>query len=183
MWRKIQLAFLFLLLGLSIAAQSGFGQSDPPLNFADNFFVTGDYVVAGAQNMTRDFVSINGNSYALGTIAVPDANPGIGPSPITGDNQVPAGAQIVAALLYWQTVEKVGVVPGQPGSGQNGFFRPVFNGGPAAPGYAITGFNVSSQATVSFSQGGCTGSSTGKLIRTYRADVRGALPQDRDLPR
>src|SRR5258706_7857394 len=156
-------AYLFLLVGLlSTTAQSGFAQSDPPLTFGNNFFVTGDYVVAGAQNITTNFVSINGNSYAKGTITVPDLNPGINPSPLTGTNQVPAGAQIVAATLYWQTAEKIGVVPDQPGSGQNGFFRPVFAGGPQT-GYAITGANVSNQSAVSFSNGGCNGPSTVKV--------------------
>ena len=32
--------------------------------------------------------------------------------------------------------------------------------------------------SVSWSSGGCTGSSTGKLLQTYRADVSGALPLD-----
>lgn len=179
---KLPAAFalaLILVLGLVRKAGAQFAAAgDPPLNFANNFFVTGDYVVAGAQNMDTNFVTINGTTYALGTITVPDANPGISPSPLTGDNKVPAGAQIVAALVYWQTVEKVGVVSGQPGSGQNGFFRPVFNGGPSAPGYAMTGISVTNQATVSFSNGGCNGTSTGKVVKTYRADVRGAFPQD-----
>jgi hypothetical protein len=29
---------------LSTAAQSGFAQANPPLNFGNNFFATGDYV-------------------------------------------------------------------------------------------------------------------------------------------
>jgi Bacterial Ig-like domain (group 3) len=177
MSRKIQFVCLFVLLGLlSLATQPGFAQSPPPpLNFGNNFFVTGDYIVAGAYNMNQKFTTINGVSYATGTISVPDTNPGI-----TGTNQVPTGAQVVAALLYWQTVEKVGVKPGAPGSGQNGYFRPMFSGGPAAPGYAISGTNLTSpgNTTVSWSSGGCSGGSTGKLLRTYRADVAGGLPVD-----
>jgi hypothetical protein len=173
MSRKIQFICLFVLLGLlSLATQPGFAQADP-LKFGNNFFVTGDYIVAGAYGMTTKFTTINGVSYAVGTISVPDTNPGI-----TGTKQVPAGAQIVAALLYWQTVEKVGVKPGALGSGQNGYFRPLLSGGPAAPGYAISGTNVSASATVSWSSGGCTGGSTGKLLRTYRADVVSGLPVD-----
>jgi Bacterial Ig-like domain (group 3) len=171
MSRKIQFICLFVLLGLlSLATQLGFAQS--PLNFGNNFFVTGDYIVAGAYGMTTKFTTINGVSYAVGTISVPDNNLGI-----TGTKQVPAGAQIVAALLYWQTVEKVG----SPGSGQNGYFRPLLyskSGGPAAPGYAISGTNVSGTTTVSWSSGGCGGGSTGKILRTYRADVAGGLPND-----
>jgi len=181
MSRKIQLACLFLLLGLlSTAAQSGFAQSSVnPLAFGNNFFVTGDYVVAGTYGMTTHVA----NGFATGTITIPDANPGIQPgvnntciiNNVIKKNCIPAGADIVAAILYWQTVEKTSVVPGQPGSGQNGFFGPVINGVPQF--YPISGA-TSSQNTVSFSNGGCTGGSTGKAVRTYRAEVRGYLPQD-----
>src|ERR1700688_1673654 len=130
MSRRIEFALLFLLLSLSIAAQSVLAQSpDGPLTFGNNFFVTGDYVVAGAQGMNTTMV----NGYAVGTITIPDGNPGS-----TGVKSGPPGAEVIAAVLYWQTVEKVGVMPGQAGSGQNGFFRPVFKGGPAS-GYPISG--------------------------------------------
>src|SRR6266404_5803881 len=166
---------LVLVFGL---AQSGFAQSGAPLNFGNNFFVRGDYVVAGAYGMTSQFA----NGYAIGTINVPDKNPATGTANpgITGTTSVPPGAEVVAAVLYWQTVEKIGVMPGQPGSGQNGFFRPVINIGPPAPGYPITGVNLNSGGTntVSWSSGGCTSGSTGKVIRTYRANVLGALPRD-----
>lgn len=168
---------LVLLATLSTLAPSGFAQApDPPLNFGNNFFVTGDYIVAGANGMTTSFTTINGVRYAVGTITVPDPNPGI-----TGTKQVPPGAQIVAALLYWQTAEKTGVTPGGAGSGQNGYFRPLLyskSGGPAAPGYAISGTNLNASTNVAWSSGGCNGGSTGKVLRTYRADVAGALPLD-----
>src|ERR1700688_856338 len=104
MSRKIRFAALLLLLAsLSTAAQSGFAQStDGPLNFGNNYFVTGDYVVGGAQGINVNMA----NGYTVGTITIPDTNPGI-----TGTKSVPPGAQIVAALLYWQTVEKIGTVP------------------------------------------------------------------------
>lgn len=180
--RKIQFLCLCVLLGLvSTAEQSAFAQADPPLSFANNYFVRGDFTVAGAQGMLSNFTTISGNSYAVGTITVPDTNPGIKPSVLTGNgsNAVPANAEVIAAVLYWQTVEKVGVTLGGPGSGQNGFFRPVISGGPAAPGYAISGVSLSSGTnTVSWSAGGCTSGSTGKIIRTYRANVLGSLPRD-----
>jgi hypothetical protein len=168
---------LFLLGALSTLAPLSFAQaSNSPLNFGNNFFVTGDYIVAGANGMTANFTTLNGVTYALGTISVPDSNPGI-----TGTKSVPKGAQIVAALLYWQTAEKIGVTPGSSGSGQNGYFRPLLyskSGGPAAPGYAISGTNISGSNTVSWSSGGCNSGSTGKVLRTYRADVAGAFPVD-----
>src|SRR5438270_5579100 len=119
MFSPKQLMPILVLLGaLAMLAPSGFAQAPtPPLSFGNNFFVTGDYIVAGANGMTTNFTTINGVTYALGTINVPDSNPGI-----TGTKQVPKGAQIVAALLYWQTVEKVGVTAGAAGSGQNGYF-------------------------------------------------------------
>ncbi|HXJ04942.1 MAG TPA: putative Ig domain-containing protein [Candidatus Acidoferrum sp.] len=165
-----RLMFAVAAFGLLLAfvfAQPGFAQSasasDPPLNFGNNFFVTGDYVVAGAYGMNSHLVG----GMATGTISIPDANPGI-----RGATTVPRGAQIVSALLYWQTVEKVA----QPGTGQNGFFGPIFNNVPQL--YPISGVNVSNHGTVSFSSGGCSGGSTGKTVQTYRADVRGFLPLD-----
>src|SRR5713101_1554398 len=170
---------LLVVLGF---APSGFAQcpngGPGPLCFGNNFFVTGDYVVAGAN------MSVNvANGFATETLTIPDANPGILPGKtstctingITKTNCVPPGAEILAVLLYWQTVEKIGVIPGQPGSGQNGFFGPVLNNVPQL--YPITGA-TNSQNTVSFSNGGCSGTSTGKGVKTYRADVRGFLPQD-----
>lgn len=173
--RKRLVPVLFLL-GILATAPSSFAQS--PLNFGNNFFVTGDYIVAGAYNMTSSFQTINGVSYAVGTIKVPDGNSkNVGNPGIQGPTSVPVGAQIVAALLYWQTVEKVGAMPGQ--TGQSAFFRPVITGGVAAPGYAIQGTNITGASTVSWSSGGCNSGSTGKLLRTYRADVGGALPLDK----
>src|SRR5438874_3030797 len=171
-----QLFFLLVLsLGLQTLAPSALAQTQTPLSFGNNFFVTGDYVVAGAYNMTTSFQPINGVSYAVGTIRVPDVNSKGVPNPgIQGPTQVPKGAQVVVALLYWQAVEKVGA----PGSRQNGFFRPVFSGGPAGPGYPIVGTNISGSNTVSWSSGGCSGGSTGKTLRTYRADVAGGMPVD-----
>jgi streptogramin lyase len=154
---------------LPTVAQSGFAQT--PLNFSNNFFVTGDYIVAGAYNMTKSFTTINGVSYAVGTINVPDTNPGI-----KGATSVPTGAQVIAALLYWQTVEKTTAL----GSGANGYFRPLLyagKGGPAAPGYLIQGTPLVNEIAHPVPTG-CSGTSNGKVIQTYRADVAGGLPVD-----
>src|SRR4029077_6461533 len=130
-WER-RLMFVAIALGLGLVLVFGFARKaaaqcaaagDPPLTFGNNFFVTGDYVVAGAQGMATNFDFNNG--LAIGRITVPDPNPGIKPSIITGTNSVPTEAKIFAAILYWQTVEKIGVMAGQPGSGQNGFFRPL----------------------------------------------------------
>jgi FG-GAP-like repeat/Putative Ig domain len=181
---KIQLSFQFVLFALLLtAAQSGFAQSTPPLNFANNFFVTGDYIVAGAYNINQKFTTIGGNSYTVGTINVPDVtNPkGFANTGNTGATSVPKGAQIIAALLYWQTVEKVGARG--TATGQNGYFLPLANSSSFSksfPGYPISGTNVTSPGypSVSWSSGGCSGTSTGKVLKTYRADVAGGLPVD-----
>ena len=179
-WRSARLSCSSVLLAgfacATILSVASFAQSNPPLNFSNNFFVTGDYLVAGAYGMNTNFTKINGASYTTGVISVPDPNPGI-----TGANQVPKGAQIVAALLYWQTIEKAGVAGGATGSGQNGYIRPLLystTGGPAAPGYAFSGTNVSPSSNVSWGPGGCSGTSTGDVLQTYRADVAGSLPLD-----
>src|SRR5262249_12849506 len=147
---------LTVLLGMLFAlTQTGFAQA--PLNFGNNFFVTGDYVVAGAYGMNQTIV----NNLTTGTITVPDAtNPGI-----TAAKPVPTGAQIVAAFLYWETVENIGTPLGQPGSGQMGSLK-IGNG----LTYPIKGLQLPSQSTVSWSNGGCPGSSTGRVVRVYRAD-------------
>jgi X-X-X-Leu-X-X-Gly heptad repeat protein len=153
------LAFL-LLMGFS---QPGFSQTTPPLNFENNYFVTGDYVIAG--------VGLRGlgvNGFATKQFTMPDTNS----VPSTG---VPAGADIVAAFLYWGEVESSQTTF----AGQNGFFRPVFAGGPSK-GYPITGVVLGNpNAPVSWSSGGCSGGSQGsKTMRIYAADVSRFLPQD-----
>ena len=162
--RKMVLALcgLTLLLGIGFG-QPGFAQTNQPLNFENNYFVTGDYVVSG--------VGLRGlgvNGFAKQQFTMPDANS----VPATG---VPPGADIVAAFLYWETVESSQTTF----AGQNGFFRPVFAGGPAT-GYPITGVVLGNpNAPVSWSAGGCSGSSQGsKTMRTYAADVSRFLPQD-----
>ena len=155
-----------VMMALGLLLMFGFAQSvlaQAPLNFENNYFVTGDYVVSG--------VGLRGlgvNGFATQQFTMPDANS----VPATG---VPQGADIVAAFLYWDTVESAQTAF----AGQNGFFRPVFAGGPAT-GYPITGIVLGNpNAPVSWSSGGCSGSSQGsKTMRTYAADVSRFLPQD-----
>ena len=150
-------AFLWMLGSVP----TGFAQATPSLSFGNNYFVTGDYVVSG--------VGLRGlgvNGLATGQFTMPDANS----VPAAG---VPPGADIVAAVLIWETVESSQTAL----AGQNGFFRPVFSGGPAT-GYPITGAALGNpNAPVSWSSGGCSGSSQGsKTMRVYSADVRPYLP-------
>ena len=146
---------LLLVLGF---AQTGMTQTGVnPLNIFQNYFVTGDYLVAGWVEGSPD-----GTGFAPGTISVPDTKQ---PSQNGVPTTVPAGADIVAAYLYWGTVE------GNQNTftGKQGFFN----------GYSITGTVVGPQSPVSWSSGGCSGGSMGsKTMRTYRADVRPYLPLD-----
>jgi hypothetical protein len=146
---------LLLMLGF---APSGLAQTGTnPLTIFKNYFVTGDYVVGGWVEASSD------GTFATGTISIPDPKkPAQSGLPTT----VPVGADIVAAYLYWGTVE------GSQSAfrGQQAFFN----------GYSITGDNLlSPNGTVSWSSGGCIGGSQGsKTMRIYRADVRRYLPVD-----
>jgi hypothetical protein len=151
----IALGLLFVL-GF---AQLGMAQAGTnPLTIFQNYFVTGDYVVAGWVEAAPD-----GSGYAPGTISVPDTKQ---PSQNGVPTTVPTGADIVAAYLYWATVE------GNQNTlaGQQGYFN----------GYSITGTVLGNpNAPTSWSTGGCSGSAQGsKTMRTYRADVRPYLPVD-----
>jgi hypothetical protein len=133
---------LWTVVAAALLQALGFGQgasaqdTTNPLNLFKNYFVTGDYVVGG--------VGLRGlgvNGYATGTIRIPDK---MQPNATT----VPAGADVVAAFLYWQTVESSqSAFVGQSGS---------FNG------YPIVGKVLGNpNAPVAWSSGGCTGSSQG----------------------
>ena len=133
--------------------------SPTSLCLSNNYFVTGDYVVGG--------VGLRGlgdsTGFATRNITIPDPNAyatGVPPQ------QVPAGAEIVAAFLYWETVEK----SQSSFAGQNGFFN----------GYAISATVLGNpNAPTSWSSGGCSGNSLGTTtMRAYRADVRPYLPLD-----
>ena len=157
--------FLLSAFALPASAQCPFPNAFPPspLCLSNNYFVTGDYVVGG--------VGLRGlgvNGLATGTINIPDNVQ----AQATGvaSPSVPAGAFVVAAFLYWETVESTSSVPPHPG--QHGFFN----------GYPITGDILGNpNAPTSWSSGGCSGSAQGaKTIVAYRADVRPLLPVDSD---
>src|SRR5579863_6709111 len=89
-----------VILGLvSGFAPTGRAQSATnPENLFKNYFLTGDYVVGG--------VGLRGHGvggWATGTISIPDAIQ----ARATGvaSPSVPPGAEVVAAFLYWQTIE------------------------------------------------------------------------------
>src|SRR6266704_1622894 len=98
---------LALLLAFGFA-QAVLAQTTNLLTPSNNYFVTGDYVVGGVG--LRGLGDATG--FAKGTIAIPDPlQPNAG--------AVPAGADIVAAYLYWETVESSQSLL----AGQQGFFN------------------------------------------------------------
>jgi hypothetical protein len=154
----VPMAAVLLLFGYLRPATAQNGNGINPLTIFQNYFVTGDYVVAGWRAGAPD-----GSGYAPGSISIPDTlQPAQNGVPAT----VPVGADIVAAYLYWATVES----NKSSFAGQTGFFN----------GYPITGTVLGNpNAPTSWSDGGCAGSAQGsKTMRTYRADVHPYLPLD-----
>jgi hypothetical protein len=147
------------LILLSAFAQPAQAQIDP-LKIFQTYFVTGDYVVGGWVEGAPD-----GSGFAPGTISIPDIRQ---PSQNGVPAVVPKGAEVVAAYLYWATVEGSQSLL----AGKNGFFN----------NYPIVGSLLGNpNAPTSWSAGGCSGSAQGsKTMRTYRADVRPYLPLDAD---
>src|SRR5260370_9403149 len=90
---KILLAFL-LITCAGLFAPPGRAED---LHYFKNYFVTGDYAVDGVGLYAKGV-----NGWATGTIT---------------PSEVPAGADIVAAFLYWETVESTAAP-----SSINGFF-------------------------------------------------------------
>ena len=167
-------AIAFGLLWTLGLAQTSVAQT-LPLNFSKNYILSGgDYVVGG--------VGLRGagdaTGFATGRISIPDTVQ----ASATGvaSPEVPAGASIVAAFLYWESVEK----SKSQFAGQNGFFGPInFNNDGtvnSVTSHPITGTVLGNpNAPSSWSAGGCAGSSGGTTtLRTYRADVRPFLPLD-----
>jgi hypothetical protein len=147
---------LVRLFALTICiAQAQPAAAQDALKFFKNYFVTGDYVVAGVGLQGRGV-----NGLANGTIALPA-------------NSVPANADILAAYLYWQVVTK-------SGSGSDGGAAATFQGQSltSAAGPFAKVLNTAGTASC-WSSGGATGSgSNARLTYTYRADVLRFLPVD-----
>jgi hypothetical protein len=157
-------AFTLALIVTLCFTQVAFAQN-PNFKIFKNFIVTGDYITAGWQEGPND-----GKGFATGNIVIPDVVVSGGKQPVqAGVNySVPKGADIIAAYLYWGTVES----SQSAFAGQTAFFN----------GYKIQGTVLGNpNAPTSWSSGGCSGASNGsKTMRFYRADVRPYLPVDTD---
>jgi len=118
--------------------------ANPTLTFLNNYFVTGDHIVR-----SFDQPGSVSNGFVNGTITIPSSS--------LGHEGIPAGADIVAAFLYWQALETT------PAPSSTGAF---FNG------YSITGSVVGNDLQSScWSNNGST-----PTMRAYRANVLPYLP-------
>jgi hypothetical protein len=135
----------------------------PPLSVFQNYFVTGDYIVGGWLKDAPDMAG-----FATGHISIPDGYQKAANDLNGVSSSVPVGADIVAAYLYWSTVES----NQSTFAGQTAYFN----------GYPVKGvLRGNPNAPTSWSAGGCSGSNSGsKTMRTYRADVRPFLPVETD---
>jgi hypothetical protein len=158
-------------------AQAGLAQTTTnPLSFSKNYILSGGDYLVGSVGLRG---AGDSSGFATGRISIPDSVQAqalnVGSLP-----RVPDAANIVAAFLYWETVEK----SQSAFAGQNGFFGPVnFNSDgtvSSVSSHPITGTVLGNgNAPPSWSSGGCAGSSNGTTtLRTYRADVRPFLPLD-----
>ena len=118
--------------------------ANPTLTFLNNYFVTGDHIVR-----SFDQPGSVSNGFVNGTITIPSSSP--------GQEGIPAGADIVAAFLYWQALETTPTP-----SSASAFFN----------GYSITGSAVGNDLQSScWSNNGST-----PTMRAYRANVLSYLP-------
>jgi hypothetical protein len=129
---------------VNLLVSTGLPQLPPnPLSLENNYFLTGDYVSAG--------VTLRGTGtggMAAGTINIPAYTQ-------SSTQGVPAGADIIDAFLYWQTLESTPLA-----SSTNGTFN----------GYPIVGQQIGNDIP-NYVDGAFTGT-----IRSYRADVNLYLP-------
>ncbi len=159
-------AAIFGLVFLALFVQVASAQQ-PPLNYFQNYFVTGDYVVGGVGALSPT------NPNPTATIkfsGVPcTSGPGLLASvvPCTAKGAVPA--DIVAAFLYWQTIEPTssttptataGTFDASLTSGAN------INPYPTTP---MSGLPLGSPQVPACLAGGTE--STKSYVRVYRADV------------
>jgi hypothetical protein len=154
-------ALVALCVGLLFAQPHGRAQTADALKFFKNFFLTGDYVVAGVGLRGLGGQSGSPAGIATGTISI---------------SGVPADADIVAAFLYWQIVTKDSLGPdsGAVGATFNSFALSSADG-------PFSKVLVSNGTSPCWSSGGGTGSQSGTLkTYTYRADVRRFLNVDAD---
>ena len=100
--RKVTAAALFVVTLVFLRTQVG-GQVVDPLQYAGGFLVTGDYAV-GSVDLTNSTNPSSGG-FSTGTINI---------------SGVPANADILAAYLFWETINLTGVTNPEAGVQFNG---------------------------------------------------------------
>src|SRR5262245_12769524 len=153
-----------LSVALALFAPSGYAQTDA-LSFSKNWFVTGD--VAFASVSLRS--SGNANGLATGTINMTGVPCSDGVTPVSATGTCPEGtvpADIVAALLYWET-EETSLAP----AAMNGFFDSKLVNGVQTPNPIVGKVIGDPNNKPCWSSGGTTGNPNG-AGRAYRVDVR-----------
>ncbi|MGA2215114.1 MAG: hypothetical protein ABSH31_17705, partial [Bryobacteraceae bacterium] len=162
-WPKSAFVFGLAFLALLVPAANAQG----PLNYFQNYFVTGDYVVGG--------VGLYGQganpSASINFSGVPcTSGPGLFASvvPCTAKGAVPA--DIVAAFLYWETIEPNSATT--PTATAGIFDGAVTVAGNSSPNssYPMSGLPLGSPQVPACVVGGST-ESTSSYMRVYRADV------------
>src|SRR6266705_5763072 len=151
---------------LLIVAQPG-QATDNPLTLFKNYFITGDYEVGGVGLRGKGQLDRNKLQYlAAGTISVP----------------VPPNADILAAFLYWETIEKTILPSSVKGYLLAGDFNEDLSDSTSAASVEILGKPLGAEhAAPCWSSGGSTGSSNGTpTLRVYRGDVLRYLKVNKD---
>jgi hypothetical protein len=133
------------------------------LSYFKNYFVTGDYAVGG--------VSLSGKTGAVSSSinfsGVPcTSGPGLfaGVVPCTSKGAQPA--DVIAAFLYWQTIETTAPCSPQCGSSGSGSFNGSAN--------TFNGVELGNPTVAACAAGG--GTQSNAYARVYRADVLRFLP-------
>jgi Bacterial Ig-like domain (group 2) len=159
------LGFLALFVHMA-SAQTVVSQG--PLNYFQNYFVTGDYVVAGVGGLSTQ----GGNPTAsINFSGVPcTTGPGVTASvvPCAAKGAVPA--DIIAAFLYWQTTETSKTPTATTGTFDANLSNP--NASPYNPNLTnepMVGTLLGSPQIPACVAGG--GESKSSYVRVYRADV------------
>ena len=159
--RGLRTSVALLCLGIALLLTQPVQTQAPSnaLNFFNNYFLTGDYVVAGVG--LRGLGGVNGSPAGIATSSIT----------IGG---VDKDAEVVAAFLYWQVVSKDSLGP------DSGAVGATFNGYPLSSADGPLSKVLDRAGTAPcWSSGGGTGGGGGTIrTYTYRADVRRFLNAD-----
>jgi hypothetical protein len=154
--REIRRSRTFLLALVILLTWANHAAASDALQLFKSYFVTGDYMVGGIglrsqgvlNTQVQQIVGGSVQQYATGTISM---------------SGVPTNADILAAFLYWQTIETTSTPYASAGT-----FR----------GVKVVGKQIAPAGTLACagSGGGAGNASNSQYLRVYRADVLRYLP-------